>query len=188
MIAAMNIALFHFFLFFSLQSDKTTFNTFLEGLNSWFKSILASVYVNLRLFLWSLLLLPLGILLFFLEKTVGKGVVLLLLPAVFTLLSVILIWKSLQYSQFFFVLAEYPLVSLPKALRTSVVITRGYCGKLLLFFLSFLGWAFLSTLTFGVGFLFLLPYIYTAWGNSYRFLKTKAFEQGILVKKGANDG
>jgi uncharacterized membrane protein len=187
-IAAMNIALFRFFLFFSFDSSTTKFNTFLEGLNYWWKSILASVYVNVRIFLWSLLMLPAGIVLALLANVVGKGVILAILPVACSLLAVLLVWKSLQYSQFFFILAEYPHVGISKALKTSIVITRGYCGKLFGFFLGFIGWAILSCITMGIGFLFLFPYIYTAWGNAYRFLKNNAFEQGHLVKKGADNG
>jgi hypothetical protein len=184
-IAAMNIALFRFFLLFSLDSGKTTFATFLEGLNHWRKSILASLYLSLRLFLWSLLVLPIGLLLAVLPNVFGKMIFsIILLPLACSFLVVLLLLKSIQYSQFFFVLAEYPHVSITKALRTSVVISRAYSGKLFWFFLSFIGWAFLSALSFGVGFLFLLPYIYTARGNAYRFLKNNAFDAGVLVKKG----
>jgi uncharacterized membrane protein len=75
-------------------------------------------------------------------------------------------------------------VGIVKALKTSVVVTRGYCGKIALFFLSFWGWFLLAAVTFGIGFLFLFPYLYTAMGNVYTFLKRQAFETGVLVKKG----
>jgi uncharacterized membrane protein len=184
------IALYRYYLSFSINSATTSFNTFLESLTQWWKSIIGSLYVSWRLFLWSLLFVAavaVECVLAFLLNGAIAGVVGLAVAFAFSgfAFSVFLIYKSISYSQMFFVLAEYPTITLRKALRTSVTITKGARGKLFLLGLSFIGWAFLCLFTAGIGYLFLIPYIAVSYANAYKALKQRAFDAGLLVKKAA---
>jgi hypothetical protein len=188
--SAIVIALCRYYLLFSVNSAKATFNTILEGLNWWFKSIVASLYYYVRLLPWMLLsfaaLALEGLISYKLNSTRYFWVI---APFIFSLtgifFSVFITYKALSYSQLFFVLSEYPSIPLGKALKTSIAITKGACVKLFLLGLSFIGWAFLCIFTAGIGFLFLVPYMSVSYANAYRTLKTRAFEAGILVKKTA---
>jgi uncharacterized membrane protein len=175
---------------FSINGAKTSFNVFLEGLTQWWKSIFANLYVACWLFLWTLLffaVVAVECVLAFLLSGVFAGIVGVV--AAFCLsglvFSIFFLYKSISYSQIFFVLAEYPTITLKKALKTSVIITKGARGKLFLLGLSFIGWGFLCLFTFGVGFLFLVPYIAVSYANAYKALKKRAFDTGLLVKKAA---
>jgi uncharacterized membrane protein len=182
--SAIHIGIARYFLSFSINSSKTTFPVFLEGLAHWGKSIWASILLYGRLILWSLLFFPLGIIIVAVETTLGAHTAIYVaLPVGCTLMAILLVYKYVSYSQLFFVLAEYPEVSAAKALKTSVVITRGFRGQLVLLSVSFLGWFFLSGLTMGLGLLLLLPYLYTTQANAYRILTGRAFKEGLLVKK-----
>ncbi|MDR3312427.1 MAG: DUF975 family protein [Spirochaetaceae bacterium] len=184
--AAIQIALYRYFLAFSTSSAATGFPVFLDGLVFWGKSILGSVYLALRMIAWSLLLIPLFGLFAALESVLGWRIIMAaLFPAGIGLWGFLYFYKYLSYSQMFFVLAEYPQVGVRKALKTSALITQGCRGHLFLLLLSFLGWEILCLFTAGIGFLFLHPYLFTTQANAYKFLKTRAFKAGILVPRAA---
>lgn len=71
------------------------------------------------------------------------------------------------YSMAFFVLADNPGMRPMEALRRSSEIMRGRKWKLFCLHLRFVGWGLLCLLTFGIGFLWLLPYVQTASAAFY---------------------
>lgn len=75
------------------------------------------------------------------------------------------------YSQTLFILADYPEMTALDAMKTSNEMMRGYKGKLFMLNLSFIGWGLLCVLTFGIGFLWLTPYIYASLANFYDNVK-----------------
>jgi len=54
---------------------------------------------------------------------------------------------------------------------TSQKMMDGHKMDLFLLSLSFIGWAILASITFGIGYLWLIPYIYTAYAAFYETLK-----------------
>ena len=52
----------------------------------------------------------------------------------------------------------------------SIKMMKGNKWKFFVIELSFIGWAILSALTFGIGFLWLIPYISLTQANFYRDL------------------
>jgi uncharacterized membrane protein len=67
-----------------------------------------------------------------------------------------------RYRLAFLVLIDNPNLSTMEAINESKRLMSGNKGKLFFLDLSFIGWALLSCLTFGIGFIALLPYVYTA--------------------------
>lgn len=63
-------------------------------------------------------------------------------------------------------------ISAMDALKKSWEITKGHKMKLFWLGLSFIGWGLLCILTLGIGFLFLVPYIDTAFAYYYEDLKS----------------
>jgi uncharacterized membrane protein len=57
------------------------------------------------------------------------------------------------------------------AITASRKMMNGYKGKLFCLHLSFIGWALLCGLTFGIGYLWLSPYITLSVSNFYEDLK-----------------
>lgn len=62
-------------------------------------------------------------------------------------------------------------ISAMDALKKSWEITKGHKMKLFWLGLSFIGWGLLCILTLGIGFLFLAPYMNTAFAHYYEDLK-----------------
>lgn len=146
----LNLALVVFFTILTQTHDHICFSDFLDSLNFWATGILASFWMTLWTILWSLL--------FFIPGMI----------------------KAIAYSQTYFILAENPEISVKKAVTLSKIITKGYKGDIFIFYLSFIGWIFLSMVTGGIGFIFLIPYFTSSSVFQYRFLKKQALETKIL--------
>lgn len=82
--------------------------------------------------------------------------------------------KIISYSFSCYIVAEDPSVKAFDAIRQSVELTKGSCGRIFLFCLSFIGWGLLAGVTFGIGLLWLLPYIQLSYYNLYKELSVKA--------------
>ena len=78
---------------------------------------------------------------------------------------------GLAYAMAPFVLKDHPEYSAREALRASRLMMRGHKGKLFLLCLSFLGWILLGLITFGIGFLWIAPYMSTASAHFYEDIK-----------------
>lgn len=152
-----SIATAYFFLRLADDKSNTTFSTFIEGMNLWHKGILGSLWSWLWIYLWTLLLIIPGIV------------------------------KLFSYSQMYYILAEHPNMSVKKALKLSIVMTKGYKGELFFLYLSFIGWSILCLLTAGIGFIFLIPYQMATSIHAYRFLKAQAIASGVLQEADFSD-
>ena len=102
----------------------------------------------------------------------------LLLAQIYTILWMLLliipgIVKSYSYSMTYFILKDNPEMKYDAAINESMRMMQGHKMKLFLLDLSFIGWFFLCILTFGIGFLFLQPYMSTAHAHFYEDLKTE---------------
>jgi uncharacterized membrane protein len=71
----------------------------------------------------------------------------------------------------FFILCDNPDIGAVEAITRSRKMMVGYKGKLFGLYLSFIGWALLCCLSFGIGFLWLGPYINLSVTNFYENLK-----------------
>lgn len=149
--AIFGMAQIHVYLIMSRGPEPVSFSNFIEGFNLWRKAVLEGLWTALWTYLWTLLFIIPGIV------------------------------KSIAYSQAFFLLAEYPNLSVPKALRVSIAMTRGYKGDLFIMYLSFIGWAFLSVLSCGIGFLWLEAYISMTEVNAYHWLLKRAIETHTIT-------
>ncbi len=105
--------------------------------NAYFKLILVYIISQIFIMLWSFLFLIPGII------------------------------KSLSYSQSYYLLKDHPEYTALEAITESKKRMKGYKGKYFLLNLSFIGWGILSMLTFGIGFIWLTPYIYASQATFY---------------------
>ncbi|MEM1504796.1 DUF975 family protein [Domibacillus sp. 8LH] len=94
-----------------------------------FKTIIACYWMLLLTFLWSLLLIVPGII------------------------------KGFSYSQTYFILKDHPTYTVNEAITESRKMMDGLKNQYFTLWLSFIVWGFLSLLTFGIGFLWLFPYV-----------------------------
>jgi uncharacterized membrane protein len=107
-------------------------------------SFLVYLLVQIFVFLWTLLLIVPGII------------------------------AALRYSQAFFILRENPNIEAMDAIRQSKEMMVGHKGRLFVLYLSFIGWAILAAIPFGLGFIWLYPYMLAAQAAFYEDLKGRA--------------
>lgn len=100
----------------------------------------------------------------------------MLLVGVFTFLWTLLliipgIIKSLAYSMTPFILKDYPELSANQAINLSMKMMEGRKFDLFYLYLSFIGWGILALFTLGIGYLWLMPYMYTSTAAFYQNVK-----------------
>ena len=81
--------------------------------------------------------------------------------------------KSYSYAMTEFILKDNPEISGEDAICLSMKMMQGHKMQLFLLDLSMIGWLILSFLTLGIGFLFLVPYNYSAHAHFYEDLKAE---------------
>ncbi len=148
--AIFEMAAINVYLKMSRSPEKVSFKNFIEGLNSWSRATLGVLWQFLWISIWSMLFIIPGIV------------------------------KSFAYSQMFYILSEYENVSITKSMRLSMIITHGHKGDLFVTYLSFLGWGILCTLSLGIGFLWLEPYMNMTLTNAYHAMLKEAIETGKI--------
>lgn len=75
---------------------------------------------------------------------------------------------AIRYSMGYYLMAENPDLTFMEAIQVSSGIMNGNKMDFFIYFLSFIGWFFLSIITFGLGFLYLAPYYQMSKLNFYR--------------------
>ena len=106
----------------------------------------------------------------------GKAIALFLMVIFFTMLWSLLfvipgIIKSYSYSMAFYILAENPEMSAREALNESKEIMKGNKLNLFVLQLSFILWALLTAVTFGIASIYVMPYQQLTFTNFYHNIK-----------------
>lgn len=122
------------------------------GKNTLFDGFMSNQYVRLlgTILLYSILVLV--------------GLIILIIPGIILML---------MFSQFYFVMKDNPELKYMDALKMSAKLMKGHLWQFFLLNLSFIGWGLLAMLTFGIGWLWLAPYIYTTCAHYYEDLKSE---------------
>ena len=111
------------------------------GFDDFFSAFKVTFLVGLFTFLWSLLFVIPGIV------------------------------KSIAYSMSMYILAENKGKSARECIKESIAMTNGHKGELFVLSLSFIGWMLLGSVTFGIAYIWVLPYMQTTFVNAYNSLK-----------------
>ena len=132
-----------------IRGEKVGLGNLFQGYSKeWFsKSLLTFLLMYVYILLWTLLLIVPGII------------------------------KALSYAMTPYVLKDNPNMKSNEAIEESMRLMSGHKAELFLLSLSFIGWALLSLLTLGIGFLWLIPYMQTAFAYFYEDLKKEAGER-----------
>ena len=106
----------------------------------------------------------------------GKAIWLELLMAVFTFLWSLLLFipgiiKGYAYSMAPYILVENPNMTANDAIKESMRIMNGHKMDLFVLQLSFIGWMFLTGLTFGILGIYTVPYMNATFANFYNSIK-----------------
>ena len=90
--------------------------------------------------------------------------------------------KTYSYAMTPYILTDMPDIPAKEALKLSMRMMRGHKAELFVFHLSFVGWAILSSFTFGLlALLYVGPYMQIATAGFYDEVKQDAVRRGILV-------
>ena len=113
-----------------------------------------------------------------------KGLYILLWTFVLIIPGII---KSFEYILVPYILAEDATISTKEALKRSSEMTDGYKWEIFVLGLSFILWTTLGLLTFGIGGVFVTPYIEATYAKMYVELSSnivvrdEAIEEGIIL-------
>ena len=90
--------------------------------------------------------------------------------------------KTYSYSLTMYILGDCPNVTARNARKLSMRIMRGHKWQLFVFQLSFIGWIFLSGLTFGLlAIFYVIPYMQTAMAGFYLEAREDALNRGVVT-------
>lgn len=89
------------------------------------------------------------------------------------------IYWTYCYAMVPYLLAENPYLTTRRAMELSKQMMDGEKWNTFVLQLSFFGWAILCVLTFGIGYLFLEPYIQATFSELYAALRAKALAAGM---------
>ncbi len=112
-----------------------------SGFDDFWTAFKASLLVGIYTFLWSLLFIIPGII------------------------------KGFSYSQTMYIVAENPGISAREAIKRSQEMMDGHKMDYFVLDLSFIGWAFLGAFTFGILYIWLIPYMSASFVNFYNDIK-----------------
>lgn len=127
-----------------IRHEDTNLERLFDGYKDFLRIFLAELLVGLAIFCGVLLLIVPGIILF------------------------------TMFSMTEYVLKDNPGMSATDAMRESARLTEGHRMDIFMLILSFIGWAILSLMTLGIGFLFLSPYYSSTMAHYYEDLKLEA--------------
>ncbi len=123
------------------RGEKVDYGTMFDGFKDYMRIFLTTLLTTIYAVLWTLLLIVPGVI------------------------------KSYSYSMTSYILKDNPDLKYDGAINESMRMMQGHKMEMFLLDLSFIGWYILCILTFGIGFLFLIPYWYTARAHFYEDLK-----------------
>jgi len=105
-------------------------------------------------------------------RAVGTYLWMLLFICLWSLLLIVPgIIAGISYSQTFFLIADDSSLGFREAIKKSKKMMYGNKWKFFCLQLRFVGWALLSILTLGIGFLWLIPYMHISGAKFYDDLK-----------------
>lgn len=115
-----------------------------------------------------------------------EGFVMLFLRGIYTFLWMLLfivpgIMKGYSYAMTPYILFENPGMTANEAITASKEMMQGHRWQLFCLHFSFIGWSILTAITFGIGNLFLRPYVEAAHAAFYCQLKSQKYQAAQQV-------
>jgi len=126
------------------RKEGPTLNDLFDGFKSFKSGFIAFIVVNIFTALWTILLIVPGII------------------------------ASIRYSQTYFILKDNPDMDGYAAIQKSKQMMKGHKGEYFVLGLSFILWGLLGTVTLGIAFIWIGPYISQTFANYYEWLKKQA--------------
>ena len=132
-----SLTLGHNLFYIDLCNNNSNLSTLFSRFGIFLKALGLVLFMGLFVFLWSLLLVVPGII------------------------------AAYRYYMAPYLMAQHPEMGIREAVNESKRLMSGHKGRLFCLQLSFIGWALLASLTFGIGYLWLIPYVQTSMAAFY---------------------
>lgn len=129
------------FLGFIRTGEKINIESMFDGFKNYGGVVLTGLLMGIYVLLWSLLLIVPGII------------------------------KALSYSMVYYIMRDNPELKYNAAIERSMEMMKGHKWELFCLGLSFIGWIFLGIITLCIGFLWIEPYMCTAYAHFYEYVK-----------------
>lgn len=123
------------------KDEDVSVNDAFSGFSDFWASFKLCFFVSLFTYLWTLLFIIPGII------------------------------KTFEYSMSFCILAENKEKPALECIKESREMTKGHKMELFVLSLSFIGWMILGSITFGIAYIWVMPYMYTTFANAYYSIK-----------------
>lgn len=114
------------------------------------------------------------------KTMVYRGVLIFLWSLLFLIPGII---KAYAYQMVPYILADNPNIGYQRAVELSKNMTEGEKWNIFVLDLSFIGWNILGSLLFGIGRLFVNPYVESTQAELYLVLRENALEKGICTRE-----
>ncbi|WP_459502046.1 DUF975 family protein [Bacillus sp. C1] len=153
------------------RRQGATIDALFEGFRG-FKRMLTTMKAMLLICLYSGMWIPFVLLVimgFLAEggRSAGEGSAIALFVLLFISFIVIII-AYFSYAMTYYVMIDHPEYGALQAMKESKEIMKGHKMDLFLLWLSFIGWAILAVIPFGLGLLWLSPYVSTTTAHFYQ--------------------
>lgn len=125
------------------RNEEVTYKELFNKTELWIAYIAITLLTNVLITLWTLLLIIPGII------------------------------ASIAYSQVYFIKLDHPELSTLETIKKSKQMMDGHKADFFLLEFSFLGWIILGLFTFGILYLWIIPYMQLTLANFYNELKEK---------------
>lgn len=131
------------------RNEEASINQLFEGFNDFMRPFITYLLMVIFIILWMILLIIPGII------------------------------AAHAYSMTFYIMNDDPSIGGMDALRKSKEMMYGYKWKLFCLGLRFIGWALLCLLTFGIGYLWLVPWMQVSAAKFYDDIKDNPIEKKL---------
>ena len=91
--------------------------------------------------------------------------------------------KGISYSMAMYVLAENKGMSATECINASKEMTNGHKMDLFVLSLSFIGWMILGSITLGIAYIWITPYMQATFTNAYNSLKPAVVETAEVTQE-----
>lgn len=162
----------NFYLMFIEKMGNGSFSDVVVSKSKFIKALIYTVILSAIVFVATFIIIGIalgGTVVFtFSESGFGAGFIFGILVILVLLILLTILELALMLTPY--IIIEHEHLGTIEAMGLSIKMMKGNKWKFFVIELSFIGWAILSALTFGIGFLWLIPYISLTQANFYRDL------------------
>lgn len=168
----LTIGIPNFYLMFIEKMGNSSFSDVLVSRSKFMKALMYTLMLSVIVYLAIFIIMGLGLggMVVFAFSDSGFGIGFIFGILVILAFAILLTILELALMLTPYIIIEHEHLGTIEAMSLSIKMMKGNKWKFFVIELSFIGWAILSMLTFGIGFLWLIPYIRLTEANFYRDL------------------